>query len=146
MVWDIARPVPAIASLTIDCRASATTAPASLRTTARMAGIMPAGAETAATETPVVRLFREWKAADAAMAAIDAEMKDADHEEGSAWDQAWEARWATEQRLMAESCVDCRDWMFKIVAWTNFGDGSSCDRHECPQLWAEAHALVGGAA
>lgn len=38
------------------------------------------------------------------------------------------------------------DWIMKIVAYSCLGESAITDRHENPDLWAEARALIGGAA
>ncbi len=91
----------------------------------------------AATETPVMALFREWTAAKVTEeSAYNVCCED---------DEAWQARFAVEKRLILAPCQTSHDWLLKITARSNYGDGSGPDSMESPQLWAEARALVRGA-
>ncbi|MGA0613434.1 hypothetical protein [Paracoccus sp. KR1-242] len=89
-------------------------------------------------ETPVMRLFREWRAWDD---FANAQEDDKDFE------NALEGRWEVEQRLMQTPSESARDVLIKVNAWTNFGDGDveGCDPR-LSMFWAEARSLIGGAA
>lgn len=104
-----------------------------------MAGAMPVAASA---ETPVAALFREWIAAKADEEAAYRASPDDD----AAHDAAWHARHEVEKRLMAAPCLTAHDWLLKVTAWSNYGEGDGPDAKCQPQLWAEARALTGGAA
>ncbi|WP_147296831.1 hypothetical protein [Paracoccus thiocyanatus] len=108
-------------------------APAALVATATPA-VVAAGVE----ETPVMRLFRKWKAADAAFIAAD---------EADA-DRLHDVRWNIETRLINTPSQNMKDVLIKLNAWTYFGDGDLEGKFN-PHLemfWAEAQALIGDAA
>lgn len=89
----------------------------------------------AQAETPVERIFREWQAARNVEEATSGD-------DDAVYEAAWQARFAVEERLMAEPSQNRRDWMLKICAWSYWGEGGGPDRIESPQLWAEARALI----
>ncbi|MDK8874322.1 hypothetical protein [Paracoccus sp. SSJ] len=101
------------------------------------AGAVPVAA-VAAEETPVMRVFSEWKRVNEfAHSQTDDE----------AFEKALIERWQVEQRLMQTPSQNERDVLIKIIAWTNFGDGDLESGNPISQpIWAEARALIGGAA
>ncbi|MBT0781172.1 hypothetical protein [Paracoccus sp. pheM1] len=97
------------------------------------AGAVPVAA-VAAEETPVMRVFSEWKRAN------DFAHSQADDE---AFEKALGERWEVEQRLMQTPSQNERDVLIKIIAWTNFGDGDLESGNPISQpIWDEARALV----
>lgn len=97
------------------------------------AGAVPVAA-VAAEETPVMRVFSEWKRAN------DFAHSQADDE---AFEKALGERWEVEQRLMQTPSQNERDVLIKIIAWTNFGDGDLESGNPISQpIWTEARALV----
>lgn len=100
------------------------------------------GAKSAATsvaaETPVMTLFRDWKAAQ--------EMEDAAYavsQPDEVINHLGEIRFGIEKRMMAEPCQGPQDFICKVIAHTAFGVFALPDENERPALWAEARALVG---
>ena len=106
---------------------------------AMMAGAVPATAS--ASETPVAALFREWTKRNADLLVAFAASRD-DNDE--ACESAFSARYDVEKRLMALPCQNATDWLMKVTAWTDHGDGCCQDKCENPALWNEAKALIGG--
>ncbi|WP_449043716.1 hypothetical protein [Paracoccus versutus] len=88
----------------------------------------------ASEETPVMRVFSEWKRAN------DFAHSQADDE---AFEKALGERWEVEQRLMQTPSQNERDVLIKILAWTQFGDGDLEAGNPISQpIWDEARALV----
>ncbi|MDQ7264074.1 hypothetical protein NM680_19980 [Paracoccus sp. PS-1] len=110
---------------------------------ALVAGAAPAVGAAGVEETPVMKLFREWQVAhDAEVVAF----RESDTGECAMCEAATDRRTSVEKRLIAAPCEGLGDWALKVMAWTCFGDFTiedSCGRHD---LWAEARALIGGAA
>lgn len=105
---------------------------------ALVAGAAPPVGAAGVEETPVMRVFSEWKRAN------DFAHSQADDE---AFEKALGERWEVEQRLMQTPSQNERDVLIKIIAWTNFGDGDLESGNPISQpIWAEARALIGGAA
>lgn len=97
-------------------------------------GAAPALAVAASEETPVMKLFREWKRAN------EFAHSQADDE---AFEKALGERWEVEQRLMQTPSQNERDVLIKILAWTQFGDGDLEAGNPISQpIWDEARALV----
>lgn len=86
-------------------------------------------------DTPVMRLFREWEAADRA----------AHLSTGDECDRLLDARFQIELRLIEAPAHTAADVLMKIIAWTSYGD-AGIDGLDTHGVWAEARALVGGAA
>lgn len=112
-------------------RALLTSAPVAAVTTAPVA-------YAAEGETPIMRLFREW---DAAQAAEDAAYAAGESDENC--DAKSNIRSALEKQMMATPSEDARDFLCKIAAQTAFGAFSLDDDERNPALWAEARALIG---
>ena len=106
------------------------------------AGAVPAvgmsGGVVAAEETPVMKLYRQWRITQAKTERAPRDMPD----EG--FDALVEAHVAIERQMMQEPAQDARDWVIKIAAWTDFGVFCVQDRGENEALWAEARTLIGG--
>lgn len=88
----------------------------------------------AAEETPVMRVFSEWKRLNEfAHSQTDDE----------AFEKALDERWKVEQRLMQTPSQNERDVLIKILAWTQFGDGDLESGNPISQpIWDEARAFV----
>ncbi|MFC3060363.1 hypothetical protein [Paenirhodobacter populi] len=94
-----------------------------------------------ATETPVMRLFRAWQAAEAEECA--AYRAHPDTPKGDAICEAMRKRRTDiEDRMMATPCVTAQDFTAKVAAWTSFGVFGLPSEREAPGFWAEARALV----
>lgn len=95
-------------------------------------------ATSVAAETPVMALFRDWKAAQ--------EMEDAAYaasQPDEVTNHLGEIRFGIEKRMMAEPCQGPQDFICKVIAHTAFGVFALPDENERPALWAEARALIG---
>lgn len=111
-----------------------TAAPAAL-----VAGALPAAA---ATETPVMALFREWRSHNAWLngPATDG-MPDEEFDSLCADDMEMV------ERMLLEPAHDVRDVCAKLIAVTDFGELISYAGLEgAERLPAEARALIGGVA
>lgn len=100
--------------------------------------ILPAAAipAQAATETPVMRLFREWRPLAAWLNGPDgAAAPEAE------FNRVNLARLDLEDRMVAVPAQNAEDVLIKIATYTHFGEG------EVPtQVWPEVRAMIGGAA
>lgn len=99
-----------------------------------LAGSLPV---VAALETPVMALFREWEAAQAA--EDDAHIRNLPDDEIEVFSQQ---RREIEQRVMAAPCQTGGDFVLKVIACTAFGGFCLPCESEAPAFWAEARALV----
>ena len=100
------------------------------------AGAVPVAALAAAvpSETPVMRLFREWRAAQALV--LEAEDDDTMNERS-------DLRTEIELRLFAEPALDERDIVLKMLALTLDGEDWTNDAYNHGgKIAAEARALV----
>lgn len=97
---------------------------------------MPAAALASAdpVETPVMRLFREWRAAQALV--LEAEDDDTMNERS-------DLRTEIELRLFAEPALDERDIVLKMLALTLDGEDWTNDHYNNGgRIAAEARALI----
>ena len=102
------------------------------------AGAVPAFA--VAEETPVMRAYRAWEAENARVNAAG----DVDDD---TFERMVNDRWEVEKRLAQVPAENVKDVILKIVAWTRFGECDlEADHPLLETLWAEARALIGGAA
>ncbi|UFS66560.1 hypothetical protein LO749_18825 [Paracoccus denitrificans] len=90
----------------------------------------------AAEETPVMKLFREWEAAMADMAARMDVMSDADFVTLDGQIDKLESE------ILDEPAQTAQDFIAKIVSWTHGGKFSLPKHSDAPEFWAEACALV----
>ncbi|MDQ7776259.1 MAG: hypothetical protein Q4615_10395 [Paracoccus aminovorans] len=105
------------------------------------AGAVPAAALCVVdpAETPVMRAYREWEALYAFLNRDDRGGLSADD-----WNSECDRRIEIEDQMMEMPAQNARDIIAKVLAYTANGDS------ELPYpdhaFWAEARALVGGAA
>lgn len=92
------------------------------------------------TDTPVMRLFREWELAIDAYRAAEAT-----DPLGTLTVQTYEAQGDLERSILETPCLTARDFTAKVIAWTDCGEHDLPDRAENQTLWAEARALIGAA-
>lgn len=93
---------------------------------------------SAHSDTPVMALFREWKAAQDAEDAAYADSL-SDEETGRFGD----IRATAEKRLMDQPCQTATDFICKVIAHTAFGVFCLPDPDDRPEFWAEARVLIG---
>lgn len=87
-------------------------------------------------DTPVMRLFREWRAITE-LVASDAPMTEEELAE------ATDRRYALKDQMLAEPALTAQDVLAKLIASTTWGDwGLERDRDA---FWAEARALMSAA-
>lgn len=99
----------------------------------------------AAAETPVMALFREWRVASQACDIAGREQPDTP--EGDAiFEALLEKVGDIEAALMKAPCQTAQDFVAKVTAWTGYGVHTLPDEAQDARLWAEARALIGGAA
>lgn len=89
-------------------------------------------------DTPVMRWFREWVYWIGEENRHYTELGDE-----TAADAASDNRHRVEEQLMALPCQDARDFVAKVVAYTDHGEFCLKGRQEAPSLWREARALLG---
>lgn len=91
----------------------------------------------AAEETPVMRAYREWKAASD-------DLRDPKWDSRSVEDQdnACAALVGAQERILNIPARNQRDFILKVMAHTSFGEHGLPDEDQNPSLWAEARALV----
>lgn len=118
--------------------AAATAGPDDIARRALLIGLPLAGsalavplAVKAATETPVLLLFREWEAMNAQMDTLV----------GEAADSMLENILAVERRLRCTPCTGVADFAAKVAAFTFWG-GACLDEEDAPEIWAEARAML----
>lgn len=106
--------------------------------------VLPAVAVVAAVaeaETPIMQLFREWS-------IINDGLPD------PIWDDLGDEAFSTEctrahdiiRKMMDLPCQSASDFAAKVAAYTFFGEFSLDDVDDKAAFWAEARALIGGAA
>lgn len=103
------------------------------------AGLLAAGAvpAIAETETPVMRMFREWQPLAAWL-------------NGSKGQGAPEAllnrvndqRIDLEDQMMEEPAQSAADVLAKMTARTHFGEDEMMSAQHLPQVWAEARQMI----
>lgn len=90
----------------------------------------------ASAETPVMRLFREWRPLAAWLNGPEGDAApEAD------FNRVNLARLSLEDRMVAEPAQNAEDVLIKIATYTHFGEGEVP-----PQVWPEVRAMIGGAA
>ena len=93
-----------------------------------------------AVETPVMRKFREWEAALAAVRSADPTIGD------EASGALVAAQIDIEEELIAMPAANARDFAAKVLAYSGDGWNGLPSAEAMPELWAEAKRFVGGAA
>lgn len=91
-------------------------------------------------QTPVMRKFREWEAAFAAVRSADPSIGD------EASGALVAAQIDIEDELITMPASNAQDFIAKIFAYTAEGWNGLPTNADMPDLWAEAKRLVGGAA
>ncbi|OWJ79862.1 hypothetical protein, partial [Haematobacter genomosp. 1] len=85
-------------------------------------------------DTPVMQWFGRWLEVTARMRALPA---------GSpAFDGLLDEQTSIEDSLLTLPAENARDFVAKVYAYTNRGEGGLPSHNELPALWAEARALV----
>lgn len=100
-------------------------------------GAVPAIAET---ETPVMRMFREWQPLAAWLNGPEGQGAPE-----AAFNRANEQRIDLEGRMMEEPARSAADVLAKMTARTHFGEDEMMSAAHLPQVWAEARQMIGGA-
>lgn len=108
----------------------------SLAPAALAVGAAPAMAMQVA-ETPVMRAYREWEAADA-----DLQHPKWDERSNEDQDAACALLSAMMDEILAIPALNARDFIMKVMACTCMGENGLPDERQDPQLWAEARALI----
>ncbi len=126
----------------INRRTLLTAAPIAALSSALLAGDVNAAVAQvlAESDTPVMRLFREWER------LIETALRDGCTDDGNADDAYWDPVFDIEGRIMVTPSQDARDWIAKALAKSNSGRVELDSSKYNPELWAEARAMVGGAA
>lgn len=101
-----------------------------------LVGAVPAEATPA--DTPVMALFREWRAQHQLMESLSETISDDDYVEMGS------VRGEIEDRLFAEPAQDCRDVCLKLLALSLDGVDFMDDGHQTGlKIVKEARALIG---
>lgn len=93
----------------------------------------------AATETPILAMFREWVPMSAWLNGPDGQEAPA-----AQFDRVNAARIALEDRMMAEPAQGPMDVLAKMLARTHYGEDDLMSAALLPQVWSEARAVVAG--
>lgn len=99
-----------------------------------LAGAVPAIADT---ETPVMRMFREWQPLSAWLNGPDS--NDVPEAE---FDRINGERIDLENRIMDVPAQGPGDVLAKMLARTNYGEDEMLDSKHLPQVWAEARQML----
>ena len=107
------------------------------------AGAVPAAALCIVdpAETSVMRAYREWKAASDDLKDPKWDLMSVEEQ-----DRVCDRVSKMQDVILNIPAQDQRDFILKVMAYTYFGEHGLPDHGERPDLWAEARALVGGAA
>lgn len=93
--------------------------------------------EAAMTETPIIRLFREWEALYAYLdGPVGRELSEDE------FDAELDRRIAIEDRMMEIPSEGPADFVAKVIAYTTRGESGLPDHQSNPAFWAEARALI----
>ncbi|MTH57871.1 hypothetical protein [Paracoccus litorisediminis] len=104
------------------------------------ASAAPSLAAQAMSETPIMRMYRQWTV------LMSKENGALDMEE-EAFDALVSMRCDYEDQMMREPCQNATDWVIKVAVWTAFGEFELSSAHpHRDAIWAEARAQIGGAA
>jgi len=108
---------------------------------AALFGALPAVA-LAASETPIMSLYRQWKEIHALLNDEDLGLSDA------AWKDLHAETWDICDRIMKLPANGEAEVLVKMMVFTCEGEHGlpGCDAPECPQFWAEVRAVIGGVA
>lgn len=91
----------------------------------------------AATETPVMQMFREWQPLAAWLNSPEGQAASAED-----FDRANDQRITLEDRMMEEPARSAADVLAKMTARTNFGEDEMESARAHPQFWAEARKMM----
>jgi len=108
---------------------------------ALMAGAAPAVGAAGVEETPVMKLFREW---EPLYQFVGASARNGMPEEE--WNQLHNRVWDIADLIVATPAQTAQDFIAKVICNTVWGEHGLPDEGQNPSLWAEARALIGGAA
>ncbi|WP_374327306.1 hypothetical protein [Paracoccus pantotrophus] len=108
---------------------------------ALVAGAAPPAGAAGVEETPVMRAFREWKAASDDLKDPKWDLMSVEEQ-----DRACGRVSKMQDAILNIPAQDQRDFILKVMACTYFGEHGLPDHGERPDFWAEARALIGGAA
>lgn len=100
-----------------------------------MAGTVPVAAQA---ETPIAALYRKW---DAQSKLVDAASADRDLPDEE-FDRVINLQTDMEDEIAKLPAQDLRDFVMKIFARSSGGTMELPSAEACPQLWAEARALI----
>ncbi|MEZ5723918.1 MAG: hypothetical protein R3E47_02330 [Paracoccaceae bacterium] len=96
-------------------------------------------ASAAVSETPVMRIFREWEAMSAYLDGEAARSMSEDE-----YDTLVDDRHEIEKTMMATPAQNARDVLLKLSAWTDFGAlGIGSDETGVGLFWQEVRDLIG---
>ncbi|MDF3856207.1 hypothetical protein VB636_22405 [Paracoccus sp. APAP_BH8] len=108
---------------------------------ALVAGAAPPAGAVGVEETPVMKLFREWQPLHQFVCtSASAGMPDEE------WNPLHDRVWDIADRIFATPAQTAQDFIAKVICHTVWGEHGLPDEGQNPSLWAEARALIGGAA
>jgi|GEM_PF-1955767 len=104
-------------------------------------GAAPVAASVGETDTPVMRAYRLWRAADEDLKDPKWDARNSDEQNAAC------ARFSEMQDAILEiPAENSRDFILKVMAYTYLGEHGLPDHIQRPDFWAEANALAGGVA
>lgn len=91
----------------------------------------------AATETPVMAMFREWQPIAAWLNGPEGQAASTED-----FDHVNDQRIDLEDRMMNEPARSAADVLAKMTARTHFGEDEMGSAAHLPQVWAEAREMI----